>query len=149
MAEIGLDVTHAITYLIRQSLRERIRTGKDTLHLRALLQDLDVRLAYKNTQTLPVETLDLQATDESLSATRKLYGKLSAEGKVKPMVVLHTETGERYQLPVNYLFKDSIEDLMALLAQPKHPLLVETIHRTRHITARIAGGFETEAVKLN
>ena len=45
MAEIGLDVTHAITYLIRQSLRERILTGKDTVHLRQLLATLDEKIA--------------------------------------------------------------------------------------------------------
>lgn len=149
MAEIGLDVTHAITYLIRQSLRERIRTGKDTLHLRALLSDLDARIQTQNDRELPLQVLELQHSEESLATTRKLYGQLSAAGQVKPVVVFETEAGKRYQLPLNYLFKESIEDILTLMSQTKHPLLIETIERTQNITARIAGGFEAEPVLVS
>ena len=51
MAEIGLNLANSLTYLIRQSLRERIRTGKDTFHLKHLLAELDAQLASPKSQS--------------------------------------------------------------------------------------------------
>ena len=49
MAEIGLNVTDSITYFIRQSIRERIRTGKMTFKYHKLLTELDTEIAERKT----------------------------------------------------------------------------------------------------
>jgi D-alanine-D-alanine ligase len=47
MGEIGLNVTDAITYFIRQSIRERVRTGKNTIKFQLLLEKLDAAIAAR------------------------------------------------------------------------------------------------------
>lgn len=138
MAEIGLDVTHAITYLIRQSLRERIRTGKDTVHLRVLLADLDNSIE-KQLGELVSQTVEFEATQEAYLNARRTFSQLSASGKVKPVAVLKINETEKYTLSVNLLFKDSIEDVLEMVSKPTHPLITETRERAKNIAKRFVG----------
>ncbi|GAB3892773.1 hypothetical protein GCM10028803_06010 [Larkinella knui] len=139
MAEIGLNVTQAITYFIRQSLRERIRTGKDTVRLRQQLADLDVRMADRKNLHLPSEEFVLDTTAESVEATwqeaKTWYGQRAAQGQSRPVVVLKTGQ-DRHELPLNLLFKDTVSDVVEALAKPVHPLIAETRERARTITER-------------
>jgi D-alanine-D-alanine ligase len=138
MAEIGLDVTHAITYLIRQSLRERIRTGKDTVHLRVLLADLDQSIE-KSVGELVSQEVEFEATQEAYLNARKTFAQLSASGKVKPIAVLKVNEEEKHQLPVSLLFKDTIEDVLEMVPQPTHPLIEETKEKAKNVTRRFVG----------
>ncbi len=139
MAEIGLDVTHAITYLIRQSLRERIRTGKDTLHLRKMLTKLDAAIEHQVTEGLLLQQVEFEPTTAAYIEARRTFGQLSASGKVKPTAVLKISDDEKYELPVGLLFKDTIEDVMEMIAQPVHPLIEETRLKAKNITRRFVG----------
>jgi D-alanine-D-alanine ligase len=138
MAEIGLDVTHAITYLIRQSLRERIRTGKDTVHLRQLLATLDEKIAAQLAE-ITTEEVVFEPTQEAYLEARRRFGHLSASGKVKPIAVLKVNEEEKYQLPVSLLFKDTIEDVLEMVSQPTHPLIEETKEKAKNVTRRFVG----------
>ncbi|MCP1383979.1 D-alanine--D-alanine ligase family protein [Runella salmonicolor] len=138
MAEIGLDVTHAITYLIRQSLRERIRTGKDTVHLRQLLAALDAKIEQKLSE-LTLQSVEFEATTEAYMEARRTFSQLSASGKVKPTAVLKISDEEKYELPVSLLFKDTIEDVLEMVSQPLHPLIEETREKAKNITRRFVG----------
>ncbi len=136
MAEIGLNLTNSLTYLIRQSLRERIRTGKDTFHLKRLLRDLDAKLAARKANPLPERVISFGNSDEGLSAAKQQYNELAALGAVRPSLMYIKNKLESYEIPVCLLFKDTIEELEMALNQPRHPLLVETAERARHITER-------------
>ncbi|RDB04988.1 D-alanine--D-alanine ligase family protein [Runella aurantiaca] len=138
MAEIGLDVTHAITYLIRQSLRERIRTGKDTVHLRQLLTALDAKIEQKLSE-LTFQSVEFEATTEAYIEARRTFSQLSASGTVKPTAVLKISDEEKYELPVSLLFKDTIEDVLEMVSQPLHPLIEETREKAKNITRRFVG----------
>lgn len=138
MAEIGLDVTHAITYLIRQSLRERIRTGKDTVHLRQLLKGLDDKIAQQ-VATISTQAVEFEATQEAYMEARRAYSRLSATGVVKPVAVLKTSHGTTYELPIGLLFKDTIEDVLEGVDKPVHPLIIETREKAKNITRRFVG----------
>jgi D-alanine-D-alanine ligase len=139
MAEIGLNVTQAITYFIRQSLRERIRTGKDTIRLRQQLADLNIRMADRKNLHLPTEEFLVDTTAEAVDAAwleaKAWYGFHGAQGQTKPLVVLKTAQ-DRHELPVNLLFKDTVSEALEALAQPVHPLILETRERARTITER-------------
>lgn len=136
MAEIGLNLANSLTYLIRQSLRERIRTGKDTFHLKSLLTDLDAQLAHRKSNPLPERVISFGNSDEQFVAAKQQYNELAASGTVRPSLMYIKSKQEAYEIPVNLLFKDTITELEAALSQPRHPLLVETTERTRHITER-------------
>lgn len=138
MAEIGLDVTHAITYLIRQSLRERIRTGKDTVHLRQLLAVLDEKIAAQLVE-ITTEEVVFEPTQEGYLDGRRRFSQLSSSGKVKPIAVLQTSETKKVVMPVNLLFKDTIDDVLEALAQPIHPLIEETRAKAINVTKRFVG----------
>jgi D-alanine-D-alanine ligase len=136
MAEIGLNLANSLTYLIRQSLRERIRTGKDTFHLKQLLTSLDTRLAERKANPLPVQVIPFGPSDDAFVAAKQQYNELAASGTVRPQLQYVNSQDEPFDVPVNLLFKDTIAELETALAQPRHPLLVETGDLTAHITDR-------------
>ncbi|GAB4043713.1 D-alanine--D-alanine ligase family protein [Spirosoma litoris] len=136
MAEIGLNLANSLTYLIRQSLRERIRTGKDTFHLKRLLADLDAQLANRKANPLPERVISFGASDEEFAAAKQQYNELAASGTVRPSLMYIKSKQESHEIPVNLLFKDTVEELEMALSQPRHPLLVETAERAWHIAER-------------
>ena len=139
MAEIGLNVTQALTYLVRQSLRERIRTGKQTWALRALLETLDRRITANIATEKSIEHIVFDATDEAYIEGRRRYGLLNAGGKVKPVPVLKAADGQFYQLSNPLMFKEYVSDVEELLHAERHPLLVETSQKAAALTRFYAG----------
>jgi D-alanine-D-alanine ligase len=145
MAEIGLNVTDALTYFIRQSIRERIRTGKMTFKFNRLLEKLDLTIAkrkenLKNREKVNIvfggETLD--ELDENYAKARKEYGILSASTGSIPMPYLQWE-GKTYQLPIQLMFRDYAEDLLKLVIAPVHPLIAITRENAKSITKHFVG----------
>jgi D-alanine-D-alanine ligase len=135
MAEIGLNMTDALTYLIRQSLRERIRTGKDTFRLKTLLADLDDTLAVRKANPPRPRVITFGPTDADWHLARQTYHATAAEGRFRPELTLQTADGEQ-PVPVNLLFKDTVADMLTALSEPRHPLLIETTERAKHIVER-------------
>ncbi|ACT96137.1 D-alanine--D-alanine ligase family protein [Dyadobacter fermentans] len=148
MAEIGLTVTQALTYLVRQSLRERIRSGKHTWALRALLARLDERINATVAAEKPVENIVFDATDEAYVEARRRYGLLNAEGKVKPVPVLKAADGQFYQLPNPLMFKEYVSDVEELLHAQRDPLLVETSQKAAALTRFYAGDVSYEVTRI-
>jgi len=149
MAEIGLNVTQALTYLVRQSLRERIRTGKHTWALRALLEKLDERIAANVATEKPVEHIVFDATDEAYVEARRRYGLLNAGGKVTPVPVLKAADGQFYQLPNPLMFKEYVSDVEDLLHADRHPLLVETSQKAAVLTHFFAGDVSYDIIRID
>lgn len=136
MAEIGLNLSNSLTYLIRQSLRERIRTGKDTFYLKRLLIGLDAQLANRKANPLPEQVISFGSSDEEFAAAKQNYNKLAASGTVRPSLMYIKGKAESHEIPVYFLFKETIAELETALSQPRHPLLIETTERAAHITTR-------------
>lgn len=136
MAEIGLNLSNSLTYLIRQSLRERIRTGKDTFHLKRMLASLDAQLATRKANPLSERVVSFGSTDEEFIAAKQQYNELAASGTVRPSLMYIKSKLESHEIPVNLLFKDTVAELETALSQPRHPLLIETAEHARHIAER-------------
>jgi D-alanine-D-alanine ligase len=148
MAEIGLNVTQALTYLVRQSIRERIRTGKHTWELRALLEKLDEKINANNAIAKPVEYIVFGATDEEYLNARLRYGRLNSEGKIVPVPVLKGTDGRVYKLTNPLMFKEYVADVEALLHAERHPLLTETSDRADSLTRFYAGNVSYEVTSF-
>jgi len=146
MAEIGLNVTQALTYFIRQSIRERIRTGKNTWRLRIQLQELDEHIALAKKTPKPTKGILFEASDEEYVQARLNYGRMNAAGAYRPVPVLHASDGKYYQLPNPYMFKEYITDIENLLMEKRHPLLSETAERASKITEFYSGKTEYDVV---
>ena len=137
MAEIGLNLANSLTYLIRKSLRERIRTGKDTFHLKQLLTNLDNQLAYRKANPLPERVISFGPDDESFVAAKQQYNELAASGAVFPSLMYIKGKQESHEIPVNLLFKDTIAELeTALQSAPPSATGRDSRARARHITER-------------
>ncbi len=139
MAEIGLDVTQALTYLVRQSLRERIRLGKETWKWRLLLQELDTNIMRQQSLSKPQVAILFKGDDDQYRQARKLFGEINATGTKRALPVLETGEGQYYLLPKSMMFKDYVEDVLSLLDKPRHPLLTETSERASDLTHFYAG----------
>ena len=145
MAEIGLNVTDAITYFIRQSIRERIRTGKTTFKLNELLIQLDSSIANRkenlknrNKTAIVFGGADLDKLDENYAKARKEYGKIASSTDSFPIAYLQWGS-KTYQLPTQLLFKDFAEDLLKLIDAEVHPLIAITRKNAHSITSHFVG----------
>ena len=117
MAEIGLNVTQALTYFIRQSIRERIRTGKDTWTLRKQLTALDEKIEAGVKRVLPRQGLLIKATDAAYKQAQRAFGLIGAEGTHEAVAVLEINADEYYRLPVQLMFKEYVEDVIQACQQ--------------------------------
>ncbi len=146
MAEIGMNVTDAITYFIRQSIRERIRTGKNTFKFQKLLDKLDAAIA-KRIEEMPNRKkvavvfggYSIENQEDSFVKARKAFGKLAASTEYLPSPVFVTLDGKYHQLPINLMFKEFAEDIVKLLDGEVHPLIVSTRKNAEPITLHFTG----------
>jgi len=146
MAEIGLNVTQALTYLIRQSIRERTRTGKNTWQLRALLVKLDEKIFQERTKVKTSTGIVFGPSDQEYTWARVKYGKINSEGKSVPVPVLKADDGKYYQLPNPFMFKEYVADIEALLYEERHLLLTETSEKAKETTEFYAGVVEYQVL---
>jgi D-alanine-D-alanine ligase len=146
MAEIGMNVTDAITYFIRQSIRERIRASKNTFKFQKLLDKLDAAIA-KRIEDMPNRKkvavffggYSLENQEDSFVKARKAFGKLAASTEYLPIPVFVTLDGKYHQLPINLMFKEFAEDIVKLLDGEVHPLIVSTRKNAEPITLHFTG----------
>ena len=149
MAEIGMNVTDAITYFIRQSIRERIRTGKNTVRFDQLLKSLDaaiaeriVNLATRKKIAIVFGGFDAETKEESYVTARKHYGKLASSSDSLPIPIFVTGTAEAsawYTLPTNLMFKEFAEDIEKALSLGVHPLIEQTRKNAEAVTLHFTG----------
>jgi D-alanine-D-alanine ligase len=149
MAEIGLNVTQALTYFIRQSIRERIRTGKDTWTLRKQLTALDEQIAVGVKRTLPRQGLLIKATDTAYKQAQRTFGLMGAEGTHEAVPVLEISANEYYRLPVQLMFKEYMEDVIEACRQPRDPILSQTSREGDSITGFYAGVVDFSSPRVN
>jgi len=146
MAEIGMNVTDAITYFIRQSIRERIRASKNTFKFQKLLDKLDLAIAERVAQipnrkkvAVVFGGYSLKNQEDSFIIARKAFGKLAASTEYLPIPVFVTLNGQYHQLPINLMFKEFTEDIVKLLDGSVHPLIVSTRKNAESITLHFTG----------
>lgn len=156
MAEIGMNVTDSITYFIRQSIRERMRTGKNTFVFQQLLTTLDAAIALRIEQFSDRKVVGIvfggqtpEAQEESFIQARKAYGELSASTEYYPIpfLVYPNQQGvlQYLQLPMNLMFKEFTQDIIQAIADGIHPLVADTRIKAAEITLHFTGKLLTEA----
>ncbi|GHB77319.1 D-alanine--D-alanine ligase family protein [Persicitalea jodogahamensis] len=144
MAEIGLNVTQSLTYFIRQSIRERIRTGKEVWQLRALLAELDAEITAGVQAELPRKGIVFGKDDTQYAAAQRVYGLINAAGKYRAVPVLKVNEAEYYQLPVQLMFKEYVEDILQECRKTRDPLLVQTSEEGRALAEFYVGDVDLE-----
>lgn len=145
-AEIGLNPSQFLTYIIRMSLQERLDTGTTIPPWAGLPARLDQamrlsRAASGHRRRIAV-ILGGYSSERHISVEsgRNIYEKLSASGKYEPIPVFLTGgpgAHRLFTLPIHLLLKDNADDIRDRVLHPRHHPVVEAIRaQCGDLTAR-------------
>jgi D-alanine-D-alanine ligase len=158
-AEIGLNPSQFLTYIIRTSIKERIESQTNTASFRHLLTRLERDLASQKTaasdKTKIAVILGGYSSERHISVEsgRNVFEKLSSCVKYEPIPVFLIGSEKHYDLyriPINLLLKDNADDICDKILHFRHHPVVEKIRKqTREIHAMYASATSvSEPVKI-
>ncbi len=156
LAEIGLNATQTLTFLVRNSIAERIRTGKNGVMLQKILEQLDAQITDLQKDTRKVVALFFGGFTKAQnllyqSEVKMIYAQLSASADFRAMPIYVHGTPDDLQfevLPVNLMYQDSIWDVRKKLRTEKHPFVQRTVAQTQKITKHYAGDFSQKSENI-
>ncbi|MCC2545455.1 D-alanine--D-alanine ligase [Hymenobacter sp. BT175] len=152
-AEIGLNPSQFLTYLIRTSLAARRRAGMQPVRLAQLLSRLDDAVSsrrHEEKQRTKVAVIMGGYSSErhiSVESGRNIYEKLSSSVKYEPVPVFLTGSAAEhrlYVLPINVMLKDNADDIREKIEYAEaghdlHPVLARIRQEAQVITSTYAG----------
>jgi D-alanine-D-alanine ligase len=152
-AEIGLNPSQFLTYIIRTSLAARRRAGMKPVQLAAQLEALDSAIAGRHGSTderIRVAVIMGGYSSErhiSVESGRNIYEKLSSSTKYRPVPVFLAGSSEEfrlYELPINVMLKDNADDIREKIEHAEaghaaHPVLARIRQEAAGITGTYAG----------
>jgi UDP-N-acetylmuramate--alanine ligase len=158
-AEIGMNPSQFLTYIIRTSLAERIKGGKKNYALKKLLNHLDTELEKLNTSVshkIRAAVIMGGFSSErhiSVESGRNIYEKLSSSTRYEPVPVFLTGTEEEHELyviPVNVMLKDNADDIKEKVSQKndQHPIIQQIIRETESIRGKYVQKHIAEAKRI-
>lgn len=154
-AEIGLNPSQFITYIIRSSLRSRIGDVKNYKTIPWLLQHLDRNISGQNASPQSRKKIAVimggysSERHISVESGRNIFEKLSSSETFDPVPVFLTGNNQShrlYKIPVNILLKDNADDIKEKIFNFKrHPVINEIIQRCEEITKIYSSGSGLDA----
>ncbi len=145
-AEIGLNPSQFLTYIIRTSLEERINSGAGNFSTKKVLEQLDNELILMRSGVADKRKIAVVlggvSTERHISVEsgRNIYEKLASSEKYEPIPVFLTGSLEEhrlYKIPVNVLLKDNADDIKEkVLSFKKHPVIEKIKQIGRGITEK-------------
>ncbi|HEX8656096.1 MAG TPA: D-alanine--D-alanine ligase [Hymenobacter sp.] len=162
-AEIGLNPSQFLTYLIRTSLAARRRAGMQPVRLAGLLAQLDAAVAARTHEQRPrtkVAVIMGGYSSErhiSVESGRNIYEKLSSSVKYEPVPVFLTGSSQEfrlYVLPINVMLKDNADDIREKIEYAEaghelHPVLARIRQEAEAITSTYAGQATTQPRRIS
>jgi D-alanine-D-alanine ligase len=160
-AEIGLNPSQFLTYIIRTSISERINSLSYTKTYRKLLQDLDEKILGLKNQVSAKKKIAVilggysSERHISVESGRNIFEKLASSTKYEPVPVFLVGSEKEYslyQIPINLLLKDNADDIRdKILHFKKHPVIEKIKKQCRELTSKYASSsivFEPEKISL-
>ncbi|MET4107444.1 D-alanine--D-alanine ligase [Hymenobacter sp. UYP22] len=152
-AEIGLNPSQFLTFLIRTSLAARRRGGLRPVKLAGLLAQLDAAVAARaseeRTRTKVAVIMGGYSSERHISVEsgRNIFEKLSSSVKYEPVPVFLTGNSQEfrlYVLPINVMLKDNADDIREKVEHMEaghglHPILERIRREAQGITSTYAG----------
>jgi UDP-N-acetylmuramate--alanine ligase len=156
-AEIGLNPSQFLSFIIRTSLVARIKADKNGHRYDELLSKLDMAMAAArrlSSDKIRVAVLFGGYSSErhiSVESGRNIYEKLASSAKYQPIPVFLTggeDNHELYQVPINVLLKDNADDIKEkILGWKVHPVIKKIIAQCADITGRYSSSDALAAPK--
>ncbi len=148
-AEIGLNPSQFLTYIIEESIKARCSSGKQTQKLRGIIEKLNESLVLKaksESRKINVGVVMGGFSTErhiSIESGRNIYEKLASSSKYHPIPIFLTgdeENHQLFQLPINIMLKDNADDIRekVLEKKPKHEILLRIADEAHGITSKFA-----------
>ena len=152
-AEIGLNPSQFLTFIIRTSLAKRLMQSKGNPNYRTLLNNLDAQI-HEDKHALSNKTrvaviLGGYSSERHISVEsgRNVYEKLSSSSKYSPFPVFLTGTSQEHQLyniPINLMLKDNADDIKEKVENFKvHPIIKKIMEECSEITHKYASANHT------
>lgn len=119
-AEIGLNPSRFLTFIIRNSLDERIQTHTFSGKSSEILRQIDASLESRTDSSLKKKKIAVVMGGYSferhisMESGRNIYEKLSSSETFEPVPVFLTGSSsniELYHLPLNFMLKDNADDI--------------------------------------
>ncbi len=152
-AEIGLNPSQFLTFIIRTSLSKRSIQSKGNVKYRQLLHKLDEQiLRDKNAlsqKTRVAVILGGYSSERHISVEsgRNVFEKLSSSEKYLPFPVFLTGNSEEHQMyhvPINLMLKDNADDIKEKVEHFKvHPVIKTIMAECSAITDKYASKVQT------
>ena len=158
-AEIGLNPSQFLTYIIRTSLAERLNSGKQHIWLQQQLANLDNQLAIlkkEEQQKINVGVIMGGFSSErhiSVESGRNIYEKLASSEKYYPIPIFLTgdeQQHDLYILPINMMLKDNADDIKEKVMDfHLHPIMAQIKFESKAITDKYTTKTATSLKKIN
>ncbi len=140
-AEIGLNPSQFLTYIIRTSLRERINTSLEKTHFNQLLNQLDNNIQSLKTAQAKRKKIAVFLGGYSferhisVESGRNVFEKLASSDKYEPIPIFvlgDSNSYNLYQIPINLLLKDNADDIRDKILNFKQHPIIEFIKKECH-----------------
>jgi len=148
-AELGLNPSQFLTYIIRTSLAERMDDGYFYEGAGRYLEHLDLRIHQVQQQARNKKKVAILlggfSTERHISVEsgRNIYEKLSSSDQYKPVPIFVTgdaEHHELYRLPINILLKDNADDIKEKVENfSQNPVMEEMKRKNRDLIDKYVG----------
>lgn len=158
-AEIGLNPSQFLSYIIRTSLKARLKTGKHHFELQKMITKLDNAiegLKKEAQKKINVGVIMGGFSTErhiSVESGRNIYEKLSSSEKYLPIPIFlsgNENLHELYVLPINIMLKDNADDINEKIQNYKiHPIISQIKFESSEITEKYSGIGNTELKKIS
>jgi D-alanine-D-alanine ligase len=133
-AEIGLNPSQFLTFIIHQSLKERVQTHTFAEKSKAALQVLEIGLEPSEGKTETKKRIAVIMGGYSferhisMESGRNIYEKLSSSSEYEPIPIFLTGGAtdiQLYRLPVNYMLKDNADDIRDKILNPTENAMLD------------------------
>ncbi|MCB0642701.1 MAG: D-alanine--D-alanine ligase [Phaeodactylibacter sp.] len=143
-AEIGLNPSQFLTYILRTSLWERLQTSLEYSSAKALLEHLDTSIQDLKTSGQTRKKIAVLLGGYSferhisVESGRNIFEKLASSDKYEPIPVFLMGDNDKhrlFQIPINLLLKDNADDIRdKILKHSSHPVVQQIREETEAIT---------------
>jgi len=160
-AEIGLNPSQFLTYIVRTSLYERALTHPSNNGFMYLLEKIDSHLnasaSEKSSRTNIAVIMGGYSFERhiSMESGRNVYEKLSSSEEFNAIPMFLAKENDQlvlYRMPLNVMLKDNADDIREKLVHFRHnPILDEIIGQASALTsiyAPLGTVFEPEKIQI-
>jgi D-alanine-D-alanine ligase len=158
-AEIGLNPSQFLTYVIRASLQARARRGAAAHSASRLLHRLEDDLQKGKGEistAMPVAVIMGGYSSErhiSMESGRNIYEKLASSGKYAPIPIFLTGSTDAmrfFELPIHILLKDNADDIAnkVLKSAGRHPTIEQIVHDTAELTDKFRNSYLRQPMEI-